>query len=154
MPCLAVPTIDTDCRVKVLETAKANILKAQKNQKIAYDRKHSCPQTFQLQALVLKKDFKRKKRKGGKLDCKWVGPYRITADLGHGLYKLECVKNPLKIVNRVNGVHLKKYYIQVRFLLFVGEASLYTYVIDACLLFLALFKQFGYISATTQVKKE
>lgn len=107
---LADATVDTDCRVKVLETAKANILKAQKNQKIAYDRKHSCPHTFQLQALVLKKDFTRKKRKGGKLDCKWVGPYRIIADLGRGLYKLVCIQNPLKIIKRVNGVHLKEYH--------------------------------------------
>ena len=67
-------TVIADHRARIFESAKANILKAQKKQKIAYDRKDSNPQTFHLGALVLKKDFTRKKRKGGKLDFKWVGP--------------------------------------------------------------------------------
>ena len=39
---------------------------------------------YQVGALVLKKDFKRKKRKGGKLDDRWLGPYMISKDLGKG----------------------------------------------------------------------
>ena len=39
--------------------------------------------------MVLKKDFTRKKRKGGKLDYRWQGPYVILASVGKGLYKLK-----------------------------------------------------------------
>ena len=58
--------------------------------------------------MVLKKDFARRKRKGGKLDVKWVGPYRITGILGRGLYCLEEVADATKVISRVNGVHLKQ----------------------------------------------
>ena len=48
----------------------------------------------------MKKDFTRKKRKGGKLDPKWVGPYCITSNLGRGLKQLS---KPFKAVSCVNG---------------------------------------------------
>ena len=35
------------------------------------------------------KDFKRKKREGGKLDNQWLGQYTITKALGKGLYELK-----------------------------------------------------------------
>ena len=92
-----------------LESVKANIVTAQKRQKERYDRKHSNPEVFAVGALVLKKDFTRKKHAGGKLDYRWTGPYRISCALGRGLYRLQEVQNPTKIVTRVNGVHLKKY---------------------------------------------
>ena len=38
---------------------------------------------------MLKKDFRRKKRKGGKLDYRWEGPFLITATLGKGLFQLK-----------------------------------------------------------------
>ena len=38
---------------------------------------------------VLKRDFTRKKRRGGKLDYRWQGPYIIVASLGKGLYRLK-----------------------------------------------------------------
>ena len=50
---------------KRLEKAKVNIICAQQKQK------------EDVGALVLKKDFTKKKRKGGKLNSKWVGPYNI-----------------------------------------------------------------------------
>ena len=56
-------------------------------------------------ALVLKKDFTWKKRKGG--GDKWIGPFRITKALGKGLYSLESLDKPQEIVGRVNGIHLK-----------------------------------------------
>ena len=62
-------------RRKILDTAKTNILAAQKRQKEQYDRKHSNPDIFKNGALVLK-DMKRKKRAGGKMDLKWLGPYK------------------------------------------------------------------------------
>ena len=64
-----------------LETVRKNILAAQEAQKKEYDRKHHNPEVFKLGSLVLKKDFTRKKRAGGKLDHKWLGPYRITLSL-------------------------------------------------------------------------
>ena len=39
-----------------------------------------------------------------------LGPteFQVHA-LGRGLYRLEDVKNPTKVVSRVNGIHLKQY---------------------------------------------
>ena len=92
-----------------LEQARSNILYAQQKQKEAYDRKHFVPECFKIGSIVLKKDFTRRKRKGGKMDEKWVGPYRIVSVLGRGLYRLVEVSDPTKIITRVNGVHLKQY---------------------------------------------
>ena len=59
--------------------------------------------------MVLKKDFLRKKRKGGKLDAKWLGPYTIVATLGKGLYSLQSVSDPSNTTKRIYGAHLKPY---------------------------------------------
>ena len=96
-------------RISVLTQAKANIDKAQEKQKKDFDKRHHCPETFKLGNLVLKKDMTRKKRKGGKLDTKWIGPFEIIASLGRGLYKLADYNDPEIVIPRVNGVHLKKY---------------------------------------------
>ncbi len=56
----------------------------------------------------MKKDFRRKKRKGGKLDDRWLGPYTISADCGKGFYSLN--DGQKMIVKRINGYHLKVYY--------------------------------------------
>lgn len=91
-----------------LEKAKMNIITAQEKQKQTYDRKHcTSSEIYCVGSAVLKKDFIRKKRKGGKLDSTWVGPYTITRVLGKGLYRLESFNNPPTIICRVNGVHLK-----------------------------------------------
>ena len=58
----------------------------------------------------MKKDFRRKKRKGGKLDYKWLGPYFISHDCGKGFYRLSSVDDcEIVVVKRVNGAHLKLY---------------------------------------------
>ena len=75
-------------RVEHLEEAKTNILAAQKKQKEYYDRKHAKPHLFEKGQLVLKKDFKRKKRKGGKLHARFLGSYVINKKLGRGIYEL------------------------------------------------------------------
>ena len=82
---------------------------AQQKQKELYDRKHANPKVYQVGSKVLKKDFARKKRKGGKIDAKYVGPFIITKSLGKGLYALQLVKNGDHVIDRVNGVHLKPY---------------------------------------------
>ena len=95
-------------RLQRLE-AKANIKIAQQKQKELYDRKHANPKVYQVGSKVLKKDFARKNRKGGKMDAKYVGPFIITKSLGKGLYALQLVKNRDHVIDRVNGVHLKPY---------------------------------------------
>ena len=65
---------------------------------------HWCPRCH----LVLKKDFLRKKRKGGKLDHRYVGPYKILKILTKGAYLLQLVANS-EVVVRVTGSHLKPY---------------------------------------------
>lgn len=99
---------DVKQREHILQEAKKNIIHAQAKQKAAYDKKHFNPEVFKVASMVLKKDFTRKKRKGGKLDAKWEGPYEIVCSLGRGLYRLRDVHHPNKFL-RVNGVHLKKY---------------------------------------------
>ena len=69
-----------------------------------YDAKHGAGLSFKLNALVPKKDFRRPKRKGGKLDPRWLGPYRISGVLGKGLYSLSHCKDG-HIVKCVNGMH-------------------------------------------------
>ena len=65
---------------------------------------------FEIGAKVVKKDFLRKKRKGGKLDPKCVGPYIITVKLSKGFYSLQSVANSSDCIKRVNGAHLKVFY--------------------------------------------
>ena len=98
-----------DHHKQILEAVKSNICIAQQRQKEQYDRKRSCPELFQVGSVVLKKDFRRSKRAGGKLDHRWNGPFKITKCLGRGLYSLERINDSKVVVSRVNGVHLKKY---------------------------------------------
>ena len=58
---------------------------------------------------MLVKDFNKKKRKGGKLDYMWKGPYIITKSLGRGLYSLKATDDSNVNISRVNGAHLKHY---------------------------------------------
>ena len=64
-------------RQQLLEKAKDNILKALERQKNDYDRRRANPKVYTVGSKVLK-DFLRKKRKGGKMDAKYVGPHVIT----------------------------------------------------------------------------
>ena len=55
--------IDVEQRIQLLSAAKNNIIYLPKeSKKKAYDKKHSCPEVFQVGAFVMKKDFTRKKR--------------------------------------------------------------------------------------------
>ena len=94
-------------RNRRLEEAKENIVKAQKKQKDQYDKKHAKPDLFKKGQLVLKKDFRRKKRKGGKLGMRFLGPYVIHKKLGRGVYEL--IKENGKKKARATGQHLKPY---------------------------------------------
>ena len=55
-------------RQKIISTTKETFLEAQKRQKYMHDRKHAHPNYFSYGELVLMKDFRRKKRAGGKFD--------------------------------------------------------------------------------------
>ena len=68
---------------------KTNVENAQKKQKLYYDQKHAAGDLFTVGSLVLKKDFRRKRRRGGKMDYRWQGPFALTAVLGKGLYSLK-----------------------------------------------------------------
>ena len=67
----------TSHRMKVLQQAKNNIAQAQKKQKEQYDWKHANPPCYSVGAKVLKKDFTRKKRNGGKMDHNGLGPIQL-----------------------------------------------------------------------------
>ena len=79
-------------RQEMEKKIKENVLSAQTKQKNYYDKKHASGEVFNVGALVLKKDFTRRKRAGGKMDYLWTGPYKITGTLGKGLYKLKAVQ--------------------------------------------------------------
>ena len=91
-----------------MEEAKQNILCAQKKQKELYDKKHAKPHLYEPGQLVLKKDFTRSKRKGGKLDAKYLGPFTVKKALGNGTYLLSCCKKPDSTI-QATGAHLKPY---------------------------------------------
>ena len=88
----------------VLEEAKRYTLDAQMIPKKYYDKKHSNPGKFKVNALVLKLDFKRKKSMGGKLKDRFVGPYIILSCLPHGVNKLQDTKG---ITIHATGSHFK-----------------------------------------------
>ena len=93
-------------RQEILELAKSNILEAQNKQKAFFDRKHANPQLYTEGQRVLKKDFTRKKTKGGKLRERYLGPYTITKVLPCGVYE---VQDDTGEKTRVTGAHLKVY---------------------------------------------
>ena len=74
-------------RQRTAEVIKENIKQAQQKQKEHYDL--WCCILFQHWLFGPKKDFTRKKSKGGKLDYRWQGPFVIIASLGKGLFKLK-----------------------------------------------------------------
>ena len=96
-------------RQQLLEAAKANIKKQQERQKELYDRKHARPNAFAVGERVLKKDFTRKKRRGGKMDHRYQGPLVITKNLGKGFYRLQDVEDPGVVIEKISGAHLKPY---------------------------------------------
>ena len=68
---------------------KTHVESAQRKQKLYYDQKHAAGDLFTVGSLVLKKVFRRKRRRGGKMDYRWQGPFVITSVLGKGLYSLK-----------------------------------------------------------------
>ena len=79
-------------RQKLDEVVKENIGNAQAKQKLYYDQKHGAASCFGVGSVVLLKDFTRKRRRGGKFDYRWKGPFTITGSLGKGLFKLKEVQ--------------------------------------------------------------
>ena len=59
------------------QKVKTNV--AQEKQKQTHAHKHcTSSEVYSVGSAVLKKDFTWKKRKGGKLDSNWIGPFTIT----------------------------------------------------------------------------
>ena len=119
-------------QTKVAQTVKENILAAQRRQKRAYDRKHHNPATFKVGALVLRKDMKRKKRAGGKMDFKWQGPYKILKSVGKGIFQILNTNDPMQTL-KVHGTHLKLFYPPKKvYACICGTQILCVYVICNC----------------------
>lgn len=78
----------TEKRKDNLQKARDNVEKAQDKMKLAHDRKHAKPSAFEVGEKVLKKDFVRKKRAGGKLDTHFTGSYEIIKKPCRGIYSL------------------------------------------------------------------
>ena len=48
--------------------------------------------------------------KGGKLDQRWLGPYKISEDLGKGVFKMKNPSSSRILRKTVNSCRLKPYY--------------------------------------------
>ena len=59
---------------------------------------------FQVGELVMKKNFRRKKMKGGKLQDRFDGPHRVVKKFPHEVYEL------ISTLIRATGGHLKMYH--------------------------------------------
>lgn len=94
-------------RSSIIDKAKQNIEVAQEKQRAHYNRKHASMFTYNLGSKVLVKDFSRKKRKEGKMDFRWLGPYCILKNLGKGIYLLQ--EQGTNNERKVNGAHFKPY---------------------------------------------
>lgn len=94
-------------RDDLLVEVKKNIIAAQEKQKRYYDKKRANPHLFAVNQQVLLKDFRRKKRKGGKLGMRYIGPYKIIRVTRKGTYHLEHVVSG-KTAKAI-GSHLKLY---------------------------------------------
>ena len=98
---------DIEAHQKEINVMKGNIEKAQAKQKEQYDEAYF-GRVFCCWCIGPKKDFTRKRRGGGALDYRWLGPYAITCSLGKGLYHLADVQTGA-VIHRVNGFHLKPF---------------------------------------------
>ena len=58
---------------------------------------------------VLQKEFRRCKRKGQKMDPKWLGSSIITHDFGKGFYSIMTLDEKKIVTKRISGTHLKFY---------------------------------------------
>ena len=94
-------------RLSIVQKARERILRAQEKQKKNYDRKHAIPNSYRVGDKVLKKNFSRKKKAGGKLDSRFTGPYVILKVLRKGRYLLRKVTDPAQSRVEVYGGHIK-----------------------------------------------
>ena len=102
----------TEQHLEILQIPKENIQKSQNRQKSTYDRKHSSPNVFAVGQLVLRKDFQRKKRAGGKLDTPYIGPYLITKCHSKEMYRLQLIGDKSSTIERISSAYLKPYKVQ------------------------------------------
>ena len=87
---------------------QSNIEKAQSRQKKAYDRRKNYISDININDMVMRKLQKNVQRKGGKLEKKFAGPYKVVAKTVKGNCQLEDTKGKvLKTSFPIN--QLKKY---------------------------------------------
>ena len=87
---------------------QSNIEKAQSRQKKAYDRRKNYVSDININYMVMRKLQKNVQRKGGKLEKKFAGPYKVVAKTVKGNCQLEDAKGKvLKTWFPIN--QLKKY---------------------------------------------
>ncbi|VFQ71079.1 unnamed protein product [Cuscuta campestris] len=88
--------------------AEAKIMEYQQAAKAYHDNKVG-PRYFQVGDEVLRRREASKPGEGGKLAKKWEGPYRVTAILRPGTYKLETMEGR-ELERCWNSHHLRKFY--------------------------------------------
>ena len=90
------------------KNAEQNIIKAQAHQKKNYDRRHAVPK-FQKGDVVLRKNMANSHRMGGKMDSRWLGPYKVEEITAKELHQLKCVKSGKLLKQAFSSLQLKAY---------------------------------------------
>ena len=82
---------------------------AQKEQKERFDTKHNTKTNIKVGDEVLVMNMKNTHRMGGKLDIRWIGPYKVVKDCGKMRYKLKSRKAGNVLKTAVHCSRLKHY---------------------------------------------
>ena len=90
-----------------MNIAASHIIASQVKQKVRYDRKHAKPGLFQKGLLVLKKDFRWKKWKGGKINARFLRLCIIEREMQRGIDEI-ITKYGMSTVC-AKGAHLNLY---------------------------------------------
>lgn len=93
-------------RSDIHDKASSNIQRAQKRQKLNYERRHASKVALKEGDDVLMKNMRRKDRKGGKFSDQWLGPYTIHILQCNGTVTLKTKKGSI-LLRKANISNLK-----------------------------------------------
>ena len=89
--------------------ARENILKSQRKNQTASNIKR-IPCNIQEGDLVLVYSTPLKMKKGGKLENRWIGPYRVIERLSEQIFTVISISGRLDKTRQVNATNIKKYF--------------------------------------------
>ena len=86
-----------------------NIIKSQKKNQLSNNEKRKpCKVEPSDQVLIFSVPLKMKK--GGKLENRWIGPYRVIEKLSEQIYNVMPMTGPISRSRQINAINIKKYF--------------------------------------------